>query len=142
MSESSGADEVKVSDQFTGLLRFALDHGVTLIQGQGALIPFTISVVRGDLNITAFPQPPAEAVASAKQQVARLPRETEAYAIVFLGDIKLSGQPHKAVVVEGAERGHSHGYRIGQPLEMKGSPPQLRRMGEMVNLGLCEQLLA
>ena len=142
MSESSEADQVDVSDQFTGLLRFALDHGVTLIQDKGMLVPFTISVARGDFKITAFSQPPVEAVASAKQHVARLPPETEAYAIVFLGNIKLSGQPYKAVVVEGAERGHSHGFRIGQPLEVKGSPPQLQRAGEMVNLGSCEQLLA
>lgn len=142
MSESPESDQVDVSDQFTGLLRFALDHGVTLIQDKGILVPFTISVAQGDFKLTAFSLPPVEAVESAKQHVARLPSEIEAYAIVFLGNIKLSGKPYKAIVVEGAERVHSHGYRIGQPLEAKGSPPQLQRVGEMVNLGLCEQLLA
>jgi hypothetical protein len=141
MRELSEDDQVDVSDQFTGLLRFALDHGVTLIQDKGVLVPFTISVAQDDFKITAFSLPPVEAVASAKQHVARLTPDIEAYAIVFLGNIKLSGQPYKAVVVEGAERGHPHGYRIGQPLEMKGAPPQLQRAGEMVNLGLCDQLL-
>jgi hypothetical protein len=53
-----------------------------------------------------------------------------------------AGQPYQAVVVEGAERGLPHGYRIGQPFEAKGSPPKLELIGGAVNLGLCEQLMA
>jgi len=61
---------------------------------------------------------------------------------VYIGDVLLSGQPYQAVVVEGAERGLSHAFRIGQPFEAKGSPPKLELVGEAVYLGLCEQLMA
>jgi hypothetical protein len=142
MSNFAERDQLDVSDQFTGLMKFALDHGIELIRDKGALIPFTISVAQGQFNITAIPLPPVEAVESAKRLVAGLTADTEAYAIVFIGDISLSGQPYQAVVVEGAERGLPHGFRIGQLFEAKGCPPKLELKGEAVNLGLCEQLMA
>jgi hypothetical protein len=142
MSNITEGGQVEVSDQFTGLLKFALDHGIELIKDKGALIPFTISVVKGEITITAIPMAPVEAVESAKRSVAGLASDTETYAIVFIGDVLLSGQPYQAVVVEGAERGLPHGFRIGQPFEAKGSPPKLELIGEAVNLGLCEQLMA
>jgi hypothetical protein len=142
MSNITEGGQVEVSDQFTELLKFALDHGIELIKEKGALFPFTISVVKGEATITVIPMEPVEAVESAKRSVAGLPSDTEAYAIVFIGDVLLSGQPYQAVVVEGAERGLPHGFRIGQPIEAKGSPPNLELIGEAVNLGLCEQLMA
>lgn len=141
MSEHSEAGQTDVTDQFTGLMKFALDHGSELIRNRGALVPFTISVAQGEFKVAAFTLPPVEAVEAAKTAVRQLPAETEAYAIVFLGDINLSGKPYKAVVVEGSERGQPHGFRLGQPLEPRGTPPQLQVVGEAVNLGLCEQLM-
>jgi hypothetical protein len=142
MSNIAERGQLDVSDQFTGLMKFALDHGIELISDKGALIPFTISVAQGLFNVTAIPLPPVEAVESAKRIIAGLTTDTEAYAIVFIGDISLSGQPYQAVVVEGAERGFPHGFRIGQPFEAKGYPPKLELIGEAINLGLCEQLMA
>jgi hypothetical protein len=142
MNNLAEGGQVDVSNQFTGLLKFALDHGIELIKDKGALIPFTISVIQGQINITAIPLPPVEAVESAKRLVAGLASDTEAYAIVFIGDVSLSGHLYQAVVVEGAERGLPHGFRIGQLFEAKGSPPKLEPIGEAVNLGLCEQLMA
>lgn len=141
MSNITEGSQVDVSDQFTGLLKFALDHGIELIKDKGALFPFTITVMKGQFTITAIPLAPIEAVESAKRQVAGLASDTEAYAIVFIGDVLLTGQLYQAVVVEGAERGLPHGYRIGQPFEAKGSPPRLELIGEAVNLSLCEQLM-
>ena len=142
MSNITEGGQVDVSDQFTGLMKFALDHGIELIRDKGALFPFTVSVVKGQLTITAIPLAPVEAVESAKRLVAGQASDTEAYAIVYIGDVLLSGQPYQAVVVEGAERGLPHGFRIGQPFEAKGSPPKLELIGEAVNLGLCEQLIS
>ena len=142
MSNITEGGQVDVSDQFTGLMKFALDHGIELIRDKGALFPFTVSVVKGQLSITAIPLAPVEAVESAKRLVAGLASDTEAYAIVYIGDVLLSGQPYHAVVVEGAERGLPHGFRIGQPFEAKGSPPKLELIGEAVHLGLCEQLIS
>jgi hypothetical protein len=142
MSNITERDQLDISDQFTGLMKFALDHGIELIRDKGALMPFTISVAQGQFNITAIQLPPVEEVESAKRLVAGLTTDTEAYAIVFIGDISLSGQPYQAVVVEGAERGLPHGFRIGQPFEAKGYPPKLELISEAVNLGLCEQLMA
>src|SRR5262245_9586259 len=142
MSNITEGGQVDVSDQFTGLMKFALDHGIELIKDKGALITFTISVVKGQFSITAIPLAPVEAVESAKRSVAGLASDTEAYALVFIGDVLLSGQPYQAVVVEGAERGLPHGFRIGQPFEAKGSPPKLELVGEAVYLGLCEQLMS
>jgi len=142
MSNITEGGQVDVSDQFTGLMKFALDHGTELIRDKGALFPFTVSVVKGQLTITSIPLAPVEAVESAKRLVAGLASDTEAYAIVYIGDVLLSGQPYQAVVVEGAERGLTHGFRIGQPFEAKGSPPRLELIGEAVNLGLCEQLIS
>jgi hypothetical protein len=142
MSNFTERDQLEISDQFSGLMKFALDHGIELIRDKGALIPFTISVSQGQFNITAIQLSPIEAVESAKRLVTGLTTDTEAYAIVFIGDISLSGQPYQAVVVEGAERGLPHGFRIGQPFEVKGYPPKLELIGEAVNLGLCEQLMA
>ena len=142
MSNIPEGGQDDVSDQFTGLMKFALDHGIELIRDKGALFPFTISVVKGEVTITVIPMAPVEAVESAKRSIAGLASDTEAYAIVYIGDVLLSGQPYQAVVVEGAERGLSHGFRIGQPFEAKGSPPKLELVGEAVYLGLCEQLMA
>jgi len=142
MSNITEGGQVDVSDQFTGLMKFALDHGIELIRDKGALLPFTVSVEKGQLTITAIPLASVEAVESAKRLVAGLASDTEAYAIVYIGDVLLSGQPYQTVVVEGAERGLPHGFRIGQPFEAKGSPPKLELIGEAVNLGLCEQLIS
>ena len=142
MSNITEGGQVDVSDQFTGLMKFALDHGIELIRDKGALLPFTVSVEKGQLTITAIPLAPVEAVESAKRLVAGLASDTEAYAIAYIGDVLLSGQPYQAVVVEGAERGLPHGFRIGQPFEAKGPPPKLELIGEAVNLGLCEQLIS
>src|SRR5262245_10661260 len=142
MSNITEGGQVDVSDQFTGLMKFALDHGIELIRDKGALFPFTVSVVKGQLSITAIPLAPVEAVETAKKLVDGLECDTEHYAIVYIGDVLLSGQPYQAVVAEGAERGLPHGFRIGQPLEAKGSPPKLELIGEAVNLGLCEQLIS
>jgi hypothetical protein len=142
MNEFPEVEQVDISDQFTGLIKFALDHGIQLIRDQGALMPFTISVTQGEFNISTFPMPPVEALESAKKYVASLPSDTEAYVIVFIGDITLSGKPYQAVVVEGAERGETHGFRVGQPFEAIGSPPRLQLVGEAINFGFCEQLMA
>ena len=140
MSES--LNQTEPTDEFTGLVKFALDHGLELIRNNGVLVPFMISVAQGDLRITTFSLEPGAAVESAKDSARRLPPEADAYAIVFIGDIRLSGKPYNAVVVEASKRGQLQGFRIGQPFESEDSSSKIRLVGDAVNLGSCEQLMA
>jgi hypothetical protein len=134
---------VNASDLVFSLSDFALDYGINSIRGtKGPLIPFVVTVVNGEKFLTRYAADNvADGVEAAKNSIASLPPDVQAYAIAYDAFIYLQNQKFDAIVVEVGERGQEQAYQFAQRYKPKAFLRSFSTIGNPMFLGKIPQRL-
>ena len=128
---------------FKELLRFAVSHGLELLQRQGDLMPMVITLINGNHGITVLSAPSKTPDQMAKDYIAKLPEAIDAYAVLLRGKVPLAEKYSDAIIIMGGERTRSYGHRLAQPYRRNllrkviavGDPVYGGRTEQFVRLG-------
>ncbi|HWV19045.1 MAG TPA: hypothetical protein VNZ68_10770 [Rhodocyclaceae bacterium] len=141
-SPSEAQNKFDPSQPLGDLIFLALDHGVDSIRKGGPLVPFVMSETQGKRNLSRFVTEPYEkAVTEAKASIAKLPPQTDRYAIAYDGFITIEGKKYDAIIVHGAERGKEKAYLLAQRYVPSAAGKTLETIGNPAFIGKEDALL-
>jgi hypothetical protein len=135
-------NELGATEALMDLIFFALDHGISSVEGGGPLIPFVVFEQGGTRHLHRFVTESLDAGrAKALEFAASLPPDAERYAVAVDGYIRVDAGRQDAIIVEGAERGMEEGLVFAQRYEPKRLLRKARPVGNPAYIGNSENLL-
>ena len=122
---------------------FALDHGIEniKIKGKGPLVPFVVTEVNGEKEITRFFTNHLEDGLSEAIRYLKDERKSHFAVLVYDGFLPLNDQKFNAVIVRGYDRADTMGYTLGQRYVPSGFFSFFKLAGNKVFLGNADTLL-
>ena len=122
---------------------FALDHGIESIKikGKGPLVPFIVTEINGEKDVTKFFTPHLEDGLSEAIRYLKEEKKSHFAVLVYDGFLPLNGKKFNAVIARGYDRTDTVGYALGQRYVPSGFFSFFKLIASKVFLGNADSLL-
>jgi len=144
MPEEARVKNINQADKkLVDLMLFALDHGVAhiRIKGKGPLVPFVVTEVNGEKEVTRFFTAHLEDGLSEAIRYLKDEQKSHYAVLVYDGSLPMNGHNFHAVIVRGYDRTDTVGYALGQRYIPSRFFSFFKLSGGKVYLGNADSLL-